>query len=197
MKTAKSKSRRQNWPAPLWPLCLLSLTLAVGLQQQSATGTDERTLAQTVESMCQAPLPSTDPLDLTALDPKAPSPPPGVITAETISERGLTVPSLWWAKDQFAGKLLENWLAYPGAGEARGHVDLIVNRQFWSLLNYLERYRFVNQFGLASRDYRYNVRVFHKRGSFLAAYTCTGSSGEPVCRVCLESADSAGFSGNP
>jgi hypothetical protein len=197
VKTAQPKSPRQNWPVPLLAACLSSLALAVGLQQQSASATDEQTLAQTIQTLCQPPLPSTAPLDLTALNPKAPSPPPGVITAETISQRGLTVPSLWWAKEQFGGKLLQNWLAYPGAGEARGRVDLIVNRQFWSLLNYLERYRFVNQFGLVSRDYRYNVRVFHKRGTFLAAYTCAGPSTDPVCRICLESAGSAGMSGNP
>jgi len=39
----------------------------------------------------------------------------GVRTADTISQSELTIPSLWWAKEQF-GKLFDNWLAYPGDG---------------------------------------------------------------------------------
>jgi len=39
----------------------------------------------------------------------------GVITADTISQSELTIPSLWWAKEQFGG--FDNWLAYPGDTE--------------------------------------------------------------------------------
>jgi len=49
------------------------------------------------------------------LDRLKPSLNDGVITADTISQSELTIPSLWWAKEQF-GWLLDNWLAYPGDG---------------------------------------------------------------------------------
>jgi len=120
--------------------------------------------------------PVATPLDLKALEPS--QTPPSVVTATTISQYGLTIPSLWWVKDQFAaqekfaGKLLQNWLAYPDQKRQPGRVDFVVNRQLWSLIDYLQRYAFVHEFGSAARRYGYNIRVFDDRANFLAAYTC-------------------------
>ncbi|MDY6940562.1 MAG: hypothetical protein SWY16_23255 [Cyanobacteriota bacterium] len=108
-----------------------------------------------------------------------------VITRDTISQTELTVPSLWWAEEQlsdrFGTKLLNNWLAYP---ELR-RVDLIVNRQQWAILDYLQRYAFVNQMGTVVRADRYNLRVFNSREPErpLATYTCNfdlNSSVDPI-----------------
>ncbi len=104
-----------------------------------------------------------------------------VITSETFSSTGLTLPSLWWVKDQFsqkkplATKLLRNWRAYPGNPQRPGQIELLVNRQFWSLLDYVERYTFLNEFGEAAREYRYNIQVIDSdapTNAPLASYTC-------------------------
>jgi hypothetical protein len=131
------------------------------------------------------PPPSAAPLDLALLN-KGASRNDGVITDDTISQRGLTIPSLWWAKQQFADKLLDNWLAYPGGGTKPGRIDLVVNQQNWSLLDYLERYAFVNQFGTVARDYGYNVRVFDAQAKRLATYTCNFNTTPRLCSVYLD-----------
>jgi hypothetical protein len=111
-----------------------------------------------------------------------------VVTANTISETGLTIPSLWWAKEQFdpfSGKLLSNWIAYP----KESRVDLVVNRQLWTLLDYMQRYSFVNQFGSVAREYNYNIRVFNPQQTLLAAYTCNFGTAQPACVIWVESSE--------
>lgn len=165
----------------------IAIAVAVGFLQQSADSLEEPAVGQIIEKLCPTPKPATAALDLIRIELK-PTPASGTITADTISQNGLTVPSLWWADEQFGGKLLDNWVAYPATAETPARVDLIVNRQFWSLLTYMERYRFVNQFGIVARDYGYDVRVFNRQGTFLAAYTCAGSSDSAACSVCLDAA---------
>lgn len=127
------------------------------------------------------PQPTNAPLELSLLAPNAPK--RGVVTANTISQKQLTVPSLWWAKQQFGGKLLDNWLAYPSQGTTTPRVDLIVNRQIWSLLDYVERYDFVNSLGSVARDYGYNVRVFNYQQELLATYTCNFNIQPSLCSM--------------
>lgn len=127
--------------------------------------------------------PSIEPLELSLLEPNAPVDNILVVTANTISQDNLTVPSLWWAKEQFADKLLDNWIAYPSNGIEAGRIDLIVNRQSWSALDYLERYEFVNRFGTVARDYGYNVRVFNYQQELLATYTCNFNPSSQACKI--------------
>ncbi|MEX0271652.1 hypothetical protein AB3R30_21250 [Leptolyngbyaceae cyanobacterium UHCC 1019] len=121
-------------------------------------------------------LPDITPLDVKLLKPG--QVPAGVVTAQTISLTRLTLPSLWWtqaqvaANPQFGNKLLENWIAYPGYVNDPGRVDLVVNRQLWSLLDYLQRYEFINRFSAIARSYGYNIRVFDNQARFAGAYTC-------------------------
>lgn len=121
-------------------------------------------------------LPDLTPLDVKVL--KMGEIPAGVVTAQTISLTRLTLPSLWWTQTQvaknpqFGNKLLENWIAYPGYFKTPGRVDLVVNRQLWSLLDYLQRYEFVNRFSAIAREYGYNIRVFDNQARFAGAYTC-------------------------
>lgn len=125
------------------------------------------------------PLPSDDPLELSLLnDPNG-----SVITADTIAPEGLTVPSLWWAKEISENKLLDNWIAYPAAAQEPARVDLIVNQQIWSLLDYLERYKFVNRLGLISRNFGYNIRVFNYQQELLATYTCNLAVSPNLCHI--------------
>ncbi|RMH77620.1 MAG: hypothetical protein D6680_04580 [Cyanobacteria bacterium J007] len=127
------------------------------------------------------------PLDLSALESGKASDSSIPITSSNISQSGLTIPSLWWAREQFGGKLLENWLAYPGENGGGGRVDLVVNRQIWSLRDYLERYQFVNHFGQSAKDYGYNTRVFNRQKRLLAAYTCDFTVEPIVCNLWMDS----------
>jgi hypothetical protein len=128
--------------------------------------------------------PDSTPLDVNLLKPG--QVPAGVVTAQTISLTRLTLPSLWWTQaqvadhPQFGNKLLENWIAYPGYVKDPGRVDLVVNRQLWSLLDYLQRYEFINRFSAIARSYGYNIRVFDNQARFAGAYTCDFSQVDVV-----------------
>ena len=112
----------------------------------------------------------------------APGPDTAVSTDNT-SQYQLTIPSLWWAKEQFGGKLLDNWLIYPTGGTTAPQIDLVVNQQIWTLLDYLERYEFINHFGTVARDYGYNLRVVNHQKELLATYTCDFSTNPQMCTI--------------
>jgi hypothetical protein len=98
----------------------------------------------------------------------------------------LAQPSLWLNRDVFAfrarfsSKLFENWLVCPSLNSDRGRIDLVVNGQLWSLLDYFERYELLQQFGHGSdqpdQQFRsgYNLRIFSRQNpkNPLAHYTC-------------------------
>lgn len=153
-------------------LLLLLSILAVFIPQLA--------LAQTTS----APEPSSEPLELELLELDAPPPGRNLITANTISATDVAIPSLWWAKEQFnevGGKLINNWIAYQDQDKKR--IDMVVNAQLWTLLDYLGRYRFVNKFGTVARDYEYDLRVFNQQGVPLASYTCNYTPELPVCEL--------------
>ncbi len=78
---------------------------------------------------------------------------------------------LWWAKEQLDVQetgLITNWFAMPDAQR----VDIIVDRQRWTQLNYLERYRLVHQFATVAREHRYNLRIANQENQCLVAYWC-------------------------
>jgi hypothetical protein len=105
---------------------------------------------------------------------------PSWVTANTISQTGLTTPSLWWAKQQFGGKLLSNWIAKPKTADMPNRVDLLVNQQIWTSYNYLDRYAFLSQLGRVSQDFGYSTRVFNAQGELLGAYICNFDLTEPI-----------------
>ena len=96
-------------------------------------------------------------------------------------------PSLWLGRDIFAyktkfgKKIFEGWLVCPSSNSDRGRIDLVVNGQLWSVLDYFDRYEFLQQFGISSdrADVRYrsgyNLRVFSRQGRSLGSYTCNAS----------------------
>lgn len=103
----------------------------------------------------------------------------GVITSKTPSPIRLSIPSLWWitdqlaALDQFGNKFIQEWIAYPLQPGQAGRVDLLVNRQQWSLLDYFQRYQFVNKFSAIARSFGYNTRVYdHPDRPPVAMYAC-------------------------
>jgi len=125
------------------------------------------------------PEPSQEPLELELLT----KPKDNIITADTIYQQQLTVPSLWWAQEQSENKLLDNWIAYPAQDSETGRVDLIVNEEIWNVLDYLERYNFVNRLGTVARTYGYNIRVFNYQKEALATYTCNLNFTTPLCNI--------------
>ena len=117
-------------------------------------------------------------------------PPPATIEATVSSERppqsGLAVPSLWWAQAQFdpdSGCLIRRWVAYPD----RQRIDFIVNRRRWRRLDYLDRYRTLNQFGTVARSYSYDLQVLDAKRTCLATYRCQFQRSPPRCRVAFGS----------
>ncbi|MBD2501935.1 hypothetical protein [Anabaena azotica] len=127
------------------------------------------------------PQPSEAPLELDLLT----KPKELVNTANTINLSGLSTPSLWWAKDISENKLLDNWIAYPATENESRRVDLIVNQQIWSLLDYLERYNFINRLGSTARRDGYNVRVFNYQKELLGTYTCSFNYSPANCNIQL------------
>ncbi|MEO8892371.1 MAG: hypothetical protein ABI417_12680 [Coleofasciculaceae cyanobacterium] len=126
--------------------------------------------------------PSEKPLETELLNPDSSHQGRDIVTANTISNTGLSVPSLWWAKEQFnevGGKLINNWIAY----QDEKRIDLVVNRQPWTLLDYLGKYGFINKFGTVARNNSYNVRVFNLQGDRLATYTCDYTQSPAVCQI--------------
>jgi hypothetical protein len=97
----------------------------------------------------------------------------------------ISIPSLWWAQEQFdpfGGRLVENWLAYPQIRQ----IDLIINWQLWTVLDYLGRYRFVNQFGTVVRKYGYSLNVLDRDKQCLATYKYNSLSNPPKWEIQLE-----------
>jgi hypothetical protein len=106
-----------------------------------------------------------------------------------LSQTEKSTPSLWLAQKQFGGKLLDRWFV----DRSNTWVIVIVNRQLWSLLDYMERYQFVNRFGAASSEYGYNLRVCNRQGTALAVYACKGDRSS--CKIDLESLSNPGLRG--
>ncbi|NJK65431.1 MAG: hypothetical protein HC789_00860 [Microcoleus sp. CSU_2_2] len=106
-----------------------------------------------------------------------------------LSQTQKSIPSLWLAQKQFGGKLLDRWFVDP----SDTWVILIVNRQLWSLLDYMERYQFVNRFGTVASEYGYNIQVCNRQGTALAVYSCKGD--RLNCRIDLESLSNPGLRG--
>ncbi|WP_016950554.1 hypothetical protein [Anabaena sp. PCC 7108] len=135
------------------------------------------------------PKPSDAPLELNLLN----KPQGLVITANTINPERLTIPSLWWAKENSENKLLDNWIAYPTTEQQAARIDLIVNQQIWSLLDYLERYNFVNKMGSMARNFGYNIRVFNYQQEPLATYTCNFSNSPDLCKIQMSNQSKLGL----
>lgn len=147
---------------------LIRISLMVGLMSQSVAAKP-------------ALEPSDTPFNPDMLQQGMCSPTAAGITNTNIQQAELTEPSLWWIRDQLAAqnkygdRLVDGWLACAGtAGPNR--VDVLVNAQLWSLLDFFDRYEFIQKFGTATTGYGYNLRVFDPQGSMLAAYTCSFDS---------------------
>ena len=91
----------------------------------------------------------------------------------------------WWAAEQFDpfdGELVQDWLTYP----QKQQINLVVNWHLWTLLDYLGRYRFVNQFGTVAREYGYSLNIFNQKEQCLATYQYNPISTPPKWELYLE-----------
>jgi hypothetical protein len=113
------------------------------------------------------------------------------VSNREISLEGPTIPSLWWTRDvlisktpQFNPKLIEAWLVCDAGqqiGDARvcslsasrpGRVEMLVNTQLWSVMDYLSRYEMINRFGTATSECGFNLYIYNAEAKLLADYTC-------------------------
>ncbi|MEO0457181.1 MAG: hypothetical protein AAF152_11475 [Cyanobacteria bacterium P01_A01_bin.114] len=99
------------------------------------------------------------------------------ITENSMSETTFTSPSLWWQEDQSSllvgsEQLISGWVAYRREGaDALHHIDLDLDRNLWTSLNYIQQYTLISHFGQTAKSYGYQLRVF--TGEILAgAYVC-------------------------
>lgn len=93
--------------------------------------------------------------------------------------------SIWWAAEQFdpfGGGLIQNWLTYP----QKQQINLTVDWQLWTNLDYLGRYRFVNQFGTVVRKHGYSLNVLSQKEQCLATYKYNSDSKPPKWELHLE-----------
>jgi hypothetical protein len=94
------------------------------------------------------------------------------VTAETPSKNSLTLPSLWWANEQFGDKMVLNWFTYPQAQASSSQVRLVVRPDLWSRYTYLERYAFLRMFGASTSAAGYHLMVLDRQNYPLGAYIC-------------------------
>ena len=136
------------------------------------------TIAQTVKQ----PQPDNTPLEVKLLN--AQNNQKNVITINSVNQKQLTVPSLWWLQEEFGVNLLNYWLAYP----QQRRIDIVVNRTRWNALNYMDKYSFVHRFGYKiAQKYGYNTRIFiiNQPQKPIGAYTCNLDNNLSDCRIII------------
>ena len=70
--------------------------------------------------------------------------------------------------------------------DGSGRIDLLVNRQNWNSLDYIQQYEFVHHFGTDAMDRGYNLRVLNEQKQLLATYTCDFSNIPTQCNIVLD-----------
>jgi hypothetical protein len=143
-------------------ICGTSLLLLLSLNQPG--------LAQ---SSLIPPAPATCDLNLALLKSVDAGTDRNIVTADTATSTGSTVPSLWWTNEQFPAKLVTNWVA----NQSQKQIYLLVNSQYWNILDYIDRYRTIDRFGRAAQDYGYNLKICNSQKVALADYTCDSING--------------------
>jgi hypothetical protein len=115
-----------------------------------------------------------------------------IVTADTVSARGMTLPSLWWTNEQFPTKLVTNWIA----NRQQKQVYLLINAQYWGLLDYIDRYRTTDQFGRVAQSYGYNLKLCSSQKIVLARYSCDSLVDRrdlPNCQIWLNATGQDGW----
>jgi hypothetical protein len=69
-------------------------------------------------------------------------------------------------------KLIGSWLLCPKTNNAPEHVQMVLNAQIWSLLEYFDRYEFLHQFGTVTSTNGYDLWIYSDETPVVAAYIC-------------------------
>jgi hypothetical protein len=137
------------------------------------------TLAQ---SSVAPPTPEICDVNLTVLKSVDFSNDPNIITADTVTAEGMTAPSLWWTNEQFPPKLVTNWIA----NRSQNQIYLLVNTQYWNILDYIDRYRMIDRFGRVAQGYGYNLKICNNQKIALAHYVCDRqNTTQNACQIWL------------
>jgi hypothetical protein len=94
----------------------------------------------------------------------------------------LTLPSIWWNRDQvyerWGGyRLLRGWVAFRSRSANTNILDVDVDGQYWNRLEYSQKYALLNQLGTTARSYGYQVRIY--RGTTLVGIAACDFSSHP------------------
>jgi hypothetical protein len=181
------------------PRQIVAMTVA-GSSLYLTLGLGSTVLAQ---SSLIPPAPEVCEIDLASLNSIEPGTNPNIVTADTASPQGMTLPSLWWPSEQFASKkLVTNWIA----NRAQKQIYLLVGTQSWHLMDYIDRYRTIDRFGRVAQSYGYNLKICDSQKIALARYTCDLSIASSqtktavlgntptTCQIWLNSNDQNGMS---
>jgi hypothetical protein len=157
-------------------VCLISLCLNLGWQ-----------LTVLAEPKADPSLPEICEVDLNLLKFNSENIPANIVTADTASATMMTLPSLWWTRDQTRSKVVSNWIA----DRTQKQIYLLINAQYWNILDYIDRYALIDKFGRVSRDYGYNLRLCTERKIVLAEYQCDRIANLSNCYILLNAAGQA------
>jgi hypothetical protein len=124
--------------------------------------------ATVAQSNLTPPSPVICDLNLDLLKSAATKKDRNIVTADTVSPQGITMPSLWWTSEEFPPKLVTNWIA----NRRQNQIYLLVNSQYWNILDYIDRYRTIDKFGRVAQSYGYNLTICNSQKITLAAYNC-------------------------
>ncbi len=102
-----------------------------------------------------------------------------IISADAPSQKGFTVPSLWWTNEQFGEKLVLDWRAYGVDQVGSQQISVIVRPELWTRYTYFERYAFVLKFGSDASNFGYQLMVLDSQDFVLGAYTCDFARSKP------------------
>lgn len=100
----------------------------------------------------------------------------GIVTADTVSAEGMTLPSFWWMSEQLPAKLVTNWIA----NRKHQQVYVLVNSRYWNTLDYIEKYRTIDQFGRVAQGYGYNLKLCSSQKIIMASYSCNSTDNSPA-----------------
>jgi hypothetical protein len=111
---------------------------------------------------------------------------------------------LWWTKEQIeaelrSSKLISRWALstdspIPSSSVPTGPatLDVTINSQVWSVLDYFGRYEFANTIGIKANELGYGLRIMTDRGLVLGQYNCATIAPPRQCRVQLDSTGQRG-----
>jgi hypothetical protein len=121
--------------------------------------------------------------DLSIIKTNEPITDNNIVTADTVSPTGTTIPSLWWTSEEFSAKFITNWIA----DRRTSQIYLLVNTQYWNTLDYLDRYRTIARFGRVAQRYGYNLKVCNSQKIQIGSYACAPTPPPPDDRAVPQS----------